>query len=44
MVLLYRHAAEITEALGLGPRARFDAQSHARTYLILAGSGVLSMV
>lgn len=44
MVLLYRHAAEKTAELGLGPLDRFDAQSHARTYLILAGSGILSIL
>ncbi len=37
---LYRHAAEKTEELGLGPLDRFDAESHAKTYLILAGSGI----
>lgn len=43
LVLLYRHAESRADHLGLDQLERFDARISARTYLILAASGVVSM-
>lgn len=44
MFLLYRHALAKAEQLELGPLDRFAARKHAITWLILAGSGILSIL
>lgn len=44
LVLLYRHAESQAGILGLGPLELFDARTAARTYLLLAASGVLSIL